>query len=108
MAKFELSREFPYIQISKDLLRKRIEDLQRDNDQLRARVVAAQQEKQGALKQAEEARVEKERLRVKLRELKDQIKGQEKVDETLRKRISDLQEANELLQRKSELKAKRK
>jgi len=96
------------VELSKDLLRQRIADLQKDNDQLRSRVVAAQQEKQGALKQAEEARVEKERLRVKIRELKEQIRTHEKVEETLRGRVSELQEANELLQRKMELKAKRR
>ena len=81
-------------------LRREIEGLKAADARLREKLAAAQQAKDGAVKQADDLRKGKERLRQRIETLKKSLVQSERVNEQLKERISALSEANEDLERR--------
>ncbi len=75
-------------------LRREVERLQGDTEDLHARLVAAQQAKGAAQNQADELRKEKERLRVKVSDLKKEADHLQKVIQQSNEKISALRDEN--------------
>ena len=98
MVKLLFSRKYPFVSLADVGLRKQVDVLRRDNEELRARVIAAQQEKAVALQQAELLRKEKERLRQKITAQKQSAESQRKVQEVMQAKIQTLREELERLQ----------
>jgi len=97
MVKLLFSRRFPYVRLADEALRRQVDVLRKDNDELRERVVAAQHEKAIALQQAEQLRKEKERLRLRIVALKRAAESQHKVLGVLESKVQVLREENERL-----------
>lgn len=89
--KLVFGRRYPFVRVSED--RVDLAEVQRrENEALREKLVAAQAAKVTALKQAEELRKEKERLRVKVASLKQAGAQDQRMIAELHARIGDLQE----------------
>jgi hypothetical protein len=101
MVKLVVSRRYPFVSLADLSLRARVEQLREENEQLRGRLVAAQDEKGQALHQAEELRKQKERLRVKIAGLKQAAEEQRKVQEVLEGKLQVVREENEELKHRS-------
>ena len=97
MLKLVVSRTYPFVNHVDIGLRRQVDQLKADNEDLRARLVVAQQEKSVARQQTEEIRNQKERLRVKIVSLKQEAEAQKKIRETLEAKIQRLREENEAL-----------
>jgi chromosome segregation ATPase len=92
-----LDRMFPRIRSRHAFLHRRIDELLKENDELRSRIVVAQQERAVAGKQADLLRQEKERLRSRSRALKISVGEIKRKNEVLAAKITELQAANEAL-----------
>jgi chromosome segregation ATPase len=97
MVKLVLSRKYPFVSLADLALRREFEALRHDNEELRARIVIAQQEKAVAQGQAEKLRREKERLRSRIASLKQSAESQRRVQEVIQAKIQALREENETL-----------
>lgn len=97
MVKLILSRRFPFVTLADIALRIRVEELSQENDQLRARIVVAQQEKAQAQQLAEELRRQKDRLRMKIASMKQETEAQHKVQEILEAKLHAVREENDAL-----------
>jgi chromosome segregation ATPase len=97
MLKLLISRKYPFVNLVDIGLRRQVDQLKIENEELRARLIAAQQEKAVARQQTEEFRSQKERLRVKIVTLKQETEAQRRVRETLEAKIQTLREENEAL-----------
>jgi chromosome segregation ATPase len=97
MVKLALSRKYPFLSLTDIGLRRQVDRLRVENDDLRARIVSAQQEKAVAQQQSEQLRKEKERLRLRVASLKQAAEAERKVHELLQAKIQALREENEEL-----------
>ena len=97
MLKLVVSRKYPFVNLVDIGLRRQVDQLKVENDELRERLVTAQQEKTVARQQTEEFRSQKERLRVKIVTLKQEAEAQKRVREMLEAKIQVLREENEAL-----------
>lgn len=97
MLKLIIGRKYPFVRLTDIVLLKEADRLRAENEELRARVVAAQQEKAMAQGQSERLRKEKERLRAKARALKHEIESGRRAGEALAKKVQALRQENEEL-----------
>jgi len=81
-------------------LRVQVERLREENEQLRARVIAAQDEKGHAMQQAEELRRQKERLRARVAVLKQAVESQRKVQGVIEAKLQAVRDENEELKQR--------
>ena len=79
-------------------LRRLVATLESDNGQLREKIATLQQAKVVAVNQAEALRLEKERLRTRVRSLKKSVHELELINGQLEARLTAYQEAIEKLQ----------
>ncbi len=85
---------------SKKVLLQEAEALRAESEDLRFRLIAAQQAKVVALAQTDEVRREKERLRTRVASMKAELELLKKVNGQLHERVAELKEANDLLSEK--------
>ena len=97
MVKLIISRRYPFVNLTDIGLRRQVDRLKDENEDLRARLVSAHEEKILARKQAEELRKEKERLRLRVVSLKQAAEAQRKVQEVQQAKIQSLREEIENL-----------
>jgi predicted nuclease with TOPRIM domain len=95
--KFLVSAKYPFIRRYDPDLSVELEKLRRKNEELRSKLVTAQQAKTDAVRRAESLRKEKDRLRSKIGSLKQEVLLLELKDRQLVTRIDELQEAVESL-----------
>jgi chromosome segregation ATPase len=88
--KFVVGGKYPFVHPYVPDLPKQIEALRKENELLRAKLVAAQEEKGLALQHADRLRKEKERLRAKVASLKQTISVEEQKNQQLVSRIEEL------------------
>ncbi len=98
MVKLVFSSKYPFVRLADLDLRRLVERLRQENEELRGRIVAAQHEKAVAQQQAERLRSEKERLRVRLAKMKSAGETQRRVHEVLQEKTKALRDENEALQ----------
>ena len=70
MVKLQITRKPPFLRLADVGLQRQVDLLRKENEQLRARIVDAQEEKAQAQRQAEDLRRQKERLRQRVISLK--------------------------------------
>ena len=100
MVKLVVSRKYPFVRLTDVGLRVQAEQLLQENEQLRARVIAAQQEKVFAVQQSEELRKQKERLRARVTTLKQTLESQGKVQAVIEAKLQAVREENEALKKR--------
>ena len=88
--KLALSAKFPFLAFVDARSRTRIETLQRENAQLREKLVAVQQLRSVAEAQSDELRSQKERLRERMRSLRRELKDLEREHSQLTGIITEL------------------
>lgn len=99
--KLVLSRKPPYIRLVDIDLQRQVDGLKQANEELRARIVAAQREKASAQSQAEALRSEKDSLRDRVASLKRSVEAQRRAREALQAKVQELREENEALREAS-------
>jgi hypothetical protein len=90
--KYILSVRYPFVRPYEPDLSLKIDELRRENKELRAKLVAAQDQRVRAEQAADRLRAEKERLREKANALRQEIASQEMKSIRLADRIGELQE----------------
>jgi len=97
MVKLVVRRRFPFVLLIDIGLRRQVDRLTQANEELRARITDAHEERQAACKQADELRKQKERLRLRVVALKQEAAAERKVLELQNSKIQALREEIEEL-----------
>jgi chromosome segregation ATPase len=101
-----LNAHYPFVHRIDTTLPAQVEDLKRENANLRARLVEAHEGKAGAVRQAEQLRAEKERLRSRVAALKKELTDSALRYDQMLKKLNELQTSITSLE--EQLKARKK
>ena len=97
MFKLAIDRKFPFLKILNERHRLEVYGLRHEIEELRERLIAAQEAKIQALKQTDDIRREKERLRARVSDHKQENDALAKVNDRLQAKVLSLQSEIELL-----------
>ena len=91
MLKLIRTRKFPYFRLHDEAKEREIAELKAEVADLRERLIAAQEAKNQAIRQMEELRQEKEKLRTRVNSQRKEIDEMERIQSRLQEKILELQ-----------------